>query len=147
MYSGREHGSKKKNSPPPHTLKKDSPWQEIAMQLSTEKCKVRALLAAASEPLMDNEQAAAYQQCEGLPTSEMRQLAYEYRGVLLHRLHLINDALQRIAFNTYGRCIQCGVKINARRLAADVAVARCVRCQAEVEEDPLPPHLLRYLHR
>ncbi len=39
------------------------------------------------------------------------------------RLREVNEALQRIAENTYGRCLTCGEKISEDRLSANPAAA------------------------
>ena len=43
------------------------------------------------------------------------------------------------ADNSYGRCVDCGVDIDPRRLLAQPAAARCIRCQAEAERQLPPP--------
>jgi len=45
----------------------------------------------------------------------------------------VDEALQRIADGTYGRCVDCGEEIPAKRLLAVPASARCVECQRKRE--------------
>ena len=45
----------------------------------------------------------------------------------------VNDALDRIASGTYGRCTRCGEPIELDRLAALPETAVCVRCAAALE--------------
>jgi|GEM_PF-98007 len=45
----------------------------------------------------------------------------------------INAALERIRNGDYGMCIECGEKINPRRLEADPAATLCIHC-AEARE-------------
>ena len=53
----------------------------------------------------------------------------------LAELRQIALARQRIADGSYGRCVDCGVDIDPRRLLAQLAAARCIRCQAEAEAE------------
>ena len=58
----------------------------------------------------------------------------------LAELREIALARQRIADGSYGRCADCGVDIDPRRLLAQPAAARCTRCQADAERH-LQPNL------
>jgi RNA polymerase-binding transcription factor DksA len=64
-----------------------------------------------------------------------REVECQYRGHLEARLREITEAQDRLMDGTYGRCRDCGVEIEKRRLASDPAAACCVNCQesAEVE--------------
>lgn len=42
----------------------------------------------------------------------------------------IDEALERLAAGTYGRCADCGEAIEERRLAALPQAARCAACEA-----------------
>lgn len=54
----------------------------------------------------------------------------------LEELRQIALARQRIADGSYGRCADCGVDIDPRRLLAQPTAARCTHCQAEAERNP-----------
>ena len=54
----------------------------------------------------------------------------------LAELRQIALARQRIADGSYGRCADCGVDIDPRRLLAQPTAARCTRCEAEAERKP-----------
>lgn len=41
----------------------------------------------------------------------------------------VSEALERIDDGSYGRCLQCGESISAKRLAALPWVALCIGCQ------------------
>jgi DnaK suppressor protein len=45
-----------------------------------------------------------------------------------HRVHLIDEALQRIDEGTYGVCADCGTPIDAARLEVRPLSIRCVSC-------------------
>ena len=47
----------------------------------------------------------------------------------------INQALQRISEQTYGRCEHCGCSISATRLEAIPFARMCISCQATAEKD------------
>jgi RNA polymerase-binding transcription factor DksA len=48
-------------------------------------------------------------------------------------LAAVRAARQRLDAGSYGRCLQCGDDIDAARLAAQPAAARCARCQTDLE--------------
>ena len=54
----------------------------------------------------------------------------------LAELRAITLARERIADGSYGRCTDCGVDINPRRLLAQPTATRCTPCQAEAERHP-----------
>ena len=54
----------------------------------------------------------------------------------LAELRAIALACERIADGSYGRCADCGVDIDPRRLLAQPTASRCTRCQAEAERHP-----------
>ncbi|HEY8227763.1 MAG TPA: hypothetical protein VIG25_21010, partial [Pyrinomonadaceae bacterium] len=60
-------------------------------------------------------------------------LELRYRGRLETRLRQLADAQDRLLEGYYGRCIDCGSQITARRLEADPAAALCYRRQTTTE--------------
>ncbi len=55
-------------------------------------------------------------------------------------LAAIQEALARVERGTYGLCIDCGVAVPWRRLAASPEAARCMRCESERERLAASPH-------
>lgn len=49
------------------------------------------------------------------------------------RIHLVEDAMQRIADGTYGRCLDCGCKIPLERLKIIPYAKYCVPCEENHE--------------
>jgi RNA polymerase-binding transcription factor DksA len=47
-------------------------------------------------------------------------------------------ALARLEQGEFGRCVDCGVEISPKRLAAIPWTERCVRCQARTEQNLEP---------
>lgn len=47
-----------------------------------------------------------------------------------HRILALEAALRRMDDGDYGSCLECGEEIAPRRLMADPAAARCIRCAA-----------------
>jgi len=56
----------------------------------------------------------------------------------LDELVAVEDALQRLADGRYGLCADCGEAIDARRLFAYPAAARCMTCQIAFETPRAP---------
>jgi len=52
-------------------------------------------------------------------------------------LRAIEDAEVRIQKGTYGRCIDCGTQIDAKRLLAQPTASRCMDCQEMYERNHL----------
>ena len=51
-------------------------------------------------------------------------------------IHLIEEALQRMAQGTYGICLDCGEKIAIERLKALPYARYCIRCEDAREKRP-----------
>ena len=52
----------------------------------------------------------------------------------LAELRAIGQARERIEAGSYGECIDCGVQIDAKRLAAQPTALRCIPCQEKFEQ-------------
>ena len=65
-----------------------------------------------------------------------RQIGWQHRAELENHLREIVDAQDHLLDGRFGRCADCGMKIDPRRLLAEPAATLCVACQsvAEVEE-------------
>lgn len=63
------------------------------------------------------------------------ELEWRHRETLEERLRALNDAQDRLMDGDYGRCLECGDQINAKRLAADPAAAFCINCQTLAEAE------------
>ena len=48
-------------------------------------------------------------------------------------LNALNDALDRVAAGTYGKCLKCGSDIASVRLEAGPHVRHCIQCEREIE--------------
>lgn len=51
------------------------------------------------------------------------------------QLFLVDEALQRIKKDTYGRCQMCGKDIGKKRLDAVPWAAHCIQCQEKTERE------------
>jgi RNA polymerase-binding transcription factor DksA len=94
----------------------------IAERLIKEEQEMSLMLAAA-EPIPLGEVIEEWQ----VQNSPLLQY------FLSNRLRLIREALLRLRTGTYGRCPECGIKIDRKRLAADLAVSRCLVCTSLTE--------------
>ena len=56
-------------------------------------------------------------------------------GHAASELEQVGEALRRIADHSYGRCLDCGDRIDLRRLLAMPAAKLCTSCQAVHEHD------------
>ena len=68
---------------------------------------------------------------------DSREIEWHHRSQLEARLRDITDAQDRLVDGNYGKCIQCGEKISAARLAADPATSLCLSCQKITEAEPV----------
>ena len=55
-------------------------------------------------------------------------------------LRAVEDALVRLHQPEFGLCAECGIEIPYRRLLAQPAAARCLRCEEIHEMDLAGPH-------
>lgn len=79
-----------------------------------------------------HESAVGLHECE--PTEScIRDFEWQHRETLEERLRTLNDAQDRLMDGGYGRCLECGEQINAKRLAADPAASLCINCQTQAE--------------
>lgn len=51
------------------------------------------------------------------------------------QLQLVDEALQRIKENTYGKCQMCGKDVGIKRLKAVPWAPYCIHCQEKAEEE------------
>ena len=59
---------------------------------------------------------------------QAQQMALETSRRRKHQLQRIDGALRYIGSGGYGHCFVCGEEIDLRRLTADPAHTRCIRC-------------------
>ena len=82
------------------------------------------------------ESVGGLQECE--PTEScIHDLEWQHRETLEERLRALNDAQDRLMDGGYGRCLECGEQINAKRLAADPALSLCLKCQTQAETESI----------
>ena len=106
---------------------------EIWESLQSEKEAVsRELLA--DWPLLHAE-AGARQQSDAADEVE-REIEWLHRSQLEMRLRKIVEAQDRLLDGAYGGCVDCGEKIEPKRLAADPAASLCLTCQQFVDRTP-----------
>lgn len=80
------------------------------------------------------ENAGGLQECEP-SESCIRDFEWQHRETLEERLRALNDAQDRLVDGGYGRCLECGEQMNAKRLAADPAASFCINCQTLAEAE------------
>lgn len=66
---------------------------------------------------------------------QLRDLRLSLREQDARLAQTIEGALMRMAEGTFGRCVECGNKIEIGRLRAVPWAARCVDCQESVESE------------
>lgn len=104
--------------------------EQRAKQLEQEVAAAQARASDDTNDVTDRKDEANQRVLAEIGNAEVERDLAELRDIAL--------ALQRIADSSYGRCTDCGVDIDPRRLLAQPAAARCTRCQAEAEQNPHP---------
>lgn len=66
-------------------------------------------------------------------SDETEEIEWRHRERLENRLRQLADAQDRLMEGRYGRCVDCGDFITARRLTADPAAALCYGCQSAAD--------------
>ena len=92
------------------------------------------------EILADDEQtsseSAPANECE--PSEESVQaITWHNRQKLEERLRAINDAQDRLIDGGYGICLECGTRIEPKRLVANPAASLCISCQELSEAETI----------
>ena len=106
----------------------DQLLEERAKQLEQEVAGVQEPGSDDPDEVTDHKDEAGQRVLEEIVNAEAERDLVELREIALAR--------QRIADNRYGRCVDCGVDMDPRRLLAQPAAARCTRCQADAERGP-----------
>jgi DnaK suppressor protein len=75
---------------------------------------------------------------EAEPSEESaRAIEWHKRETLEERLREINDAQDRLIDGGYGMCLECGDRIEAKRLAVNPAASLCISCQELLEGESI----------
>lgn len=114
----------------------DSPFLagagEMWERLQAEKEEVEREILFEGPLLQEN--VGGLQECEP-SESCVREIEWRHRESLEERLRALNDAQDRLLDGGYGRCLECGDQIEAKRLAADPAASSCINCQTLTEAE------------
>lgn len=107
---------------------------EAAAKLIAERNEARFRLATLSEidPLSSDAESIRAIESTG-STLELERRLVDMLALQLRRL---DEAVGRVADDTFGACIDCDEAIADARLLADPAVERCLDCQLAREGDP-----------
>lgn len=91
----------------------------------------RELLAAG--PLLHSDSAAVNERDFSEESTEA--VEWRHRDQLESRLRDIVNAQDRLFDGLYGKCAECGIPIESRRLAADPTATLCVACKNSSEPE------------
>jgi DnaK suppressor protein len=72
-------------------------------------------------------------EADEIQASQAQELAFATRQRLSQRVRRIQAAIDRLAGERYGRCAECGRRIESARLRAMPEAERCLRCQERSE--------------
>ena len=67
--------------------------------------------------------------------ADEREKAVQLTSAEGRLLAAVNAALDRIEAGSYGRCLQCGAEIAAKRLSAMPSATHCIDCQEAAERN------------
>jgi DnaK suppressor protein len=112
-------------------LKQELLWKESEEKLLQEKRQIE--LAIAQNYRATEEMSEGWQERDSPSEDEIRDVEYSHRENLQAMLHHIDEALERLTNKTFGRCVDCGKKIEGKRLQIAPTVARCLACQSLLE--------------
>ena len=111
--------------------------EEIKKHLTREKNKIESKLAslAAQDPYSDPERLIDNAASD---TEAKEESSHERMEALEKELRLslteIENTLERIKNNTYGKCLSCGKLIDTDRLAIKPTALYCVDCERKKEK-------------
>ena len=116
----------------------DSPFVgtagEVWELLQAQKEQVSRNILAESDLHVDESTPAN----EAEPSEESaRAIEWHNRETLDERLREINDAQDRLIDGGYGMCLECGDRIEPRRLVVNPAASLCISCQELLEGESI----------
>lgn len=121
-------------------LNRDRALREIERRLNEEQGRVeRAIIE--SKKASGNGLERLWQERDSPAEDEIREVEFNHRASLLFQWREIEDALERLRHQRFGRCVECGKKIAVKRLVANPMVSRCLPCQTSLEGDISTPSL------
>jgi DnaK suppressor protein len=104
-------------------------FRERLLRLKAELGELQATSWEATRPVeLDQASVGRLSRMDAMQVQAMAQESARRRQ---RRLIGIEGALRRIASGDYGFCFVCGEEIDARRLAADPTITRCLACMEE----------------
>jgi RNA polymerase-binding transcription factor DksA len=122
------------------SLNRDGALREIEGRLKDEQRRVETAIIE-SKKADGHGLEKLWQERDSPAEDEIREVEFIHRASLLFEWRQIEDALERLRRQRFGRCIECGKKIAVKRLVANPIVSRCLACQAGFEGDISTPSL------
>ena len=111
-----------------------APAGEVWELLQAEKEQVSRDILAESVLRVDESTPAN----EAEPSEESaKAIEWHNRQTLEDRLREINDAQDRLIDGGYGMCLECGDRIEPRRLVVNPAASLCISCQELLEGESI----------
>jgi len=96
--------------------------ERLTARLAVLEAQIERLEASQREPLDDDLPDQAIERADDEALDAVERAA-------LHEMTLTRQAILRLDAGLYGICTECGVPIDADRLEAIPAAARCVACE------------------
>ena len=114
-------------------LKQDLFWHHTEGKLLREKHRIEAAISRNLQATHEMDE--GWQERDSPSEEEIREVEFSHRENLYVTLRTIDEALARLADNSFGLCLDCGKKIQAKRLRMNPTVSRCLACQSACEGD------------
>jgi RNA polymerase-binding protein DksA len=115
----------------------DEQLQDLEQQMRTRREQlmeeVRRKMKAAREPLSSDKSDVLIEDGDVASADLQSHLSLAESQRDVQEMQDIDDALQRMADGSYGRCVHCGGEIEPARLAVQPTALRCLRCQEDYE--------------
>jgi RNA polymerase-binding transcription factor DksA len=115
--------SKKRESWPREADRSDV-CNSILDRLRTEEREL-SLMVAAAETLPFGEVIDQWQVCN----------SQGYQRGLRNRIKQLRGAITRVQLGNFGSCIECGLKLDPKRLEVDLAITHCLVCRVFIEDE------------
>jgi RNA polymerase-binding transcription factor DksA len=120
-------------------LKLELLWNHSETRLLQEKRKIETAIANNLRLTRDMDE--GWQERDSPSEKEIREVEFGHRQNLHTTLRDIDEALERLANQSFGRCVECRKPIEKKRLQADPTVSRCLACQSALEGNHRIPTL------
>jgi len=112
----------------------DTQLRQVQRKLEESRDEAFRFLARAQEERQFLDRDDAQDLMDRSVASSTREFLFRRSSQKRRLLQMVEDALRRIDNNEFGKCVNCGQRINVKRLEAMPWTEYCLQCQEKFEQ-------------